>query len=610
MTRSDAARVFGPSAVETVRRADGAILMRQPLALGAYPRAMTDRLDHWAAVAPERIFLAERDAAGGWQTITYAGARALAMGIGEALIGRGLSEDRPLAILSGNGLEHAVLALASMYAGVPHVPISPAYSLVSTDHAKLRAIIDLVTPGLVFAIDGSMFAKAIAAAIPRDTELVVAIRPHDDRPATLLSDLWQSQPGPLIEAAHAAVGPDTIVKLLFTSGSTGTPKGVINTQRMLTSNQVMIATALPSLAATPPVIVDWLPWSHTFGANHNLGLVLMHGGTLHIDQGRPLPGAIEATVANLREIAPTAYFNVPRGYEMLLPYFESDDALRRNFFSRLQFIFYAAASLPPHVWRAYEAMAHATTGRRIPFVTSLGSTETAPSATCATEIARDPGVIGIPNVGAELKLVPSAGKLEARLKGPFITPGYWRQPKLTSEAFDEEGFYRLGDALRFADPADPAKGLVFDGRIAEDFKLSTGTFVSVGPLRARLISHLAPLIRDVVIAGHDRHALAALLVPEPDTCRAIATDAGEAGVFASQRLHQALAGRLAAFNTTAGGSSERIERALMLAAPLSIDNGELTDKGSINQRAVLARHAALVDELYAAKPSARTIVAL
>ena len=602
---------FGPTEVEVRRATDGSLLVRSPHPLGDYPRAMTDRLDHWAAAAADRVFLAQRDATGGWREISYAEVRRLSRNIAQGLIDRGLSVERPVAILSGNGIEHALIGLGAMYAGVPYASISPAYALIASDLGKLRGMLALLTPGLVFATSGTQFARAIDAAVPADAEVVVLEQPPADHPSTLFAALASTPAGPAVDAAHARVGPDTIAKVLFTSGSTGAPKGVINTQRMMTSNQVMLATAFPSFAETPPVLVDWLPWSHTFGANHNFNLVLMQGGTLYIDDGKPLPGAVEATVRNLREIAPTVSFNVPKGFEMLLPYLRAEPALRASLFSRLQCLFYAGAALPPHVWEAYETMALETTGVPIPFVTSIGSTETAPAATAVTAKARQPGVIGIPNVGVELKLVANADKLEARLKGPIITPGYWRQPELTRTVFDADGYYLLGDAFRFADENDPEKGFFFDGRIAEDFKLDTGTWVSVGPLRGRFIAHFAPFVRDVVIAGQDRAEITALVVPDLDACRGLARglDATAAAVLGHSEVRARFAALLAKFNRTAAGSSGRVARLILLADPPSLDTGEMTDKGSINQRAVLQRRAALVAELYAATRPAHVIAA-
>lgn len=602
---------LGPCEVEMSKRPDGSFIVRSPHALGAFPRTITDRLDHWAREAPDRVFLAQRDGAGKWGTITYAGARALARSIGQALLDRKLSVDRPVAILSGNGLEHALIALGAMYVGVPYAAISPAYSLISSDYGKLRYITELITPGLVFAINGAQFGKAIDAVVPKDIETVVVDAPLSSRPCKVLSELWSTPVTDAVDRANGLVGADTIAKFLFTSGSTGNPKGVVNTQRMMCSNQLMMQVQFPSLMDPPPVLVDWLPWSHTFGGNHNFNLVLMNGGSLYIDDGKPLPGAIETTVRNLKEVAPTVYYNVPKGFEMLLPYLKADKDLARNFFSKVQFLFYAGAALPLHIWKELEDLSEGACGHRVRMITSLGSTETAPSALSVSEKASAPGVIGIPNVGVEMKLVPNAGKLEARLRGPLITPGYWRQPELTAKAFDEEGYYLLGDAFKFQDPGDPEKGFQFDGRVAEDFKLATGTWVSVGPMRARFIAHFAPFVRDVVIAGHDRDDVAALVIPDVDACRALCPGldkgASAEAVLSSHEVMARFAALLPEFNRNAGGSSFRVERMILMWELPSIDKGEVTDKGSINQRAVLEQRAALVADLYSDKPSARVV---
>ncbi len=413
------------------RRAGGIIHARSPDSLGPYPDRLTDRLIHWAAVAPERTFIAERDAAGDWRRISYTEALATVRAIGEALLARDLSRDRPIAIISGNDIEHALLGLAAMHVGIPYAPISTAYSTLSRDFAKLRYILDLITPGMVFAADGEIYGRAIAAAVPAATELVVTRNPPASHHATAFAALAATTPTERVDAAAAAVGPDTIAKFLFTSGSTGWPKGVINTERMLCSNQVMLNTVLSVLREEPPVIVDWLPWNHTFGGNHNVGIVLFNGGSLYIDAGRPTPQDTHHTVRNLREIAPTIYFNVPKGYEMLLPHLESDAELARNFFSRLKLTFYAAAGMPKAIWDALDAIAMKTCGERIAMLTGLGATESAPFAlSCGRETSAS-GHVGVPVPGLELKLVPVEGKLEARLKGPSITPGYWRRPDLT-----------------------------------------------------------------------------------------------------------------------------------------------------------------------------------
>ena len=566
---------LGAADVAVMRRDDGAVFLRSPHVLGPYPRNLTERLERWSREAPARILAAQRTADGGWRTLGYAEAHARARRIGQALLERGLSVERPVAILSENSLEHLLLMLGALHVGVPCAPVSPAYSLLSTDHAKLRHVMALATPGLVYAQD-ERFARAIAAAVPQGTEVLCGAVP-------------EAEPTARVDEAHARTGPDTIAKLLFTSGSTGQPKAVINTQRMWCANQQMLAQSLPYLAAVPPVLVDWLPWHHTAGGSHNIGIVLYHGGTLYIDEGRPLPGLIERTVRNLRDVGPTVYFNVPRGYEALLPFLRADQALRRTFFSRLGLMQYAAAVLPQAVWEAYEALAAQTCGERILWLTGYGATETAPFAMSTNRGAARAGTVGLPVDGLEMKLAPVNDKLEARFRGPSITPGYWRQPELTRAAFDEEGYYRTGDALRFLDPADPAQGLEFDGRIAEDFKLTTGTWVSVGPLRAQLIAAGDPWVQDVVLAGHDRAEVCALVIPRPG-----AKDPD------LQKLLDALAAR-------STGSSNRIARAVLLPGPLSIDAGEITDKGSVNQRAVLRARADLVELLYA-EPAAPQVL--
>jgi feruloyl-CoA synthase len=610
MTRTKLA--FGPPEVIVERRPDGVMVARSPHPLGSYPRAATDWLDHWASVAPERVFLAERQRGGeSWRKATYAEARAAARSVAQALIDRGLSVERPVAILSGNSVDHALVGLGAMIAGVPYAPVSAPYSLVAKDFAKLRAIIALLTPGLVFVDDGAPFAAALEATVAPEIEIVARLNPPASRRATPLGALLATEARSDVDAAQARVGPDTIAKLLFTSGSTGTPKGVINTHRMITANQAMLRGVNPSYAAEPPVLIDWLPWSHTFGGNNNFNLVLANGGSFFIDEGRPLPGAIEATVRNLGEISPTVYYNVPRGFEMLLPYLQADPKLRGSLFARLQAFCYAGAALSPHVREGYERLGLETIGETVPMLTSFGSTETGPSAISVTERAREPGVVGIPNPGVEVKLIPNAGKLEARVKSPSVTPGYWREPELTEAVFDDEGFYKFGDALRFADERDPERGFLFDGRVAEDFKLATGTWVSVGPLRAKFVAHCAPYVTDVVVAGHDRDEAAALVIPNLAACRELAdTLSGEAAgaeIVACEGVRKTFAGLLKTFNAAAGGSSGRFARLILMDDPPSLDTGEMTDKGSVNQRAVLSRRAAMVDELYAPNPSPRII---
>ena len=631
---------FGARDTTLERRADGTLILRSPHAMGEFDRCVSDWLLKWARERADQPFLAKRDANNQWVKLTFRQTLEIVRALAQALLGRKLSPERPLVILSGNDLEHALLGLAAMHAGIPYAPISVPYSLVSKDFEKLRHIIALLNPGLVFAADGQAFAAAIAATVPLETELVVTANPPPGRAATLYAQLAATTPTAAVDAAYAAVTPDTIAKFLFTSGSTGNPKGVINTQRMLTSNQRQIAHALPFLDDAPPVFLDWPPWNHTFGGNHDFYCVLYHGGTLYLDDGKPLPGQIEKTVANLKEIAPTMYLNVPKGYEALLPFFEADQQLRENFFGKVKLLFYAGAGLSQHVWDELDRLSVETCGERIPMITSLGATETAPAVLFANWVMQSAGNVGLPIPGQELKLVPTGAtgdaKLELRVRGPNITPGYWKNPALTAAAFDEEGFYKMGDALKFFDPADPAKGLMFDGRVAEDFKLATGTWASVGALRAGLIAAGAPHVQDVVIAGHDRDDVCALIFPAPDACRRLAATApgvnvgnvcGAAGAGSGNLggsdaasalpLPQLLAHPAvrAAFQATldqlaraSTGSASFIARALLMEQLPSLDAGEATDKGSLSQRMILKHRAALVDELYLASPTARTLI--
>jgi feruloyl-CoA synthase len=601
---------LGPADVLLDRKPDGTIHLRSPHELDAYPEKLTQRLEHWAKAAPDRVFLAQRSADGSWRKLSYAQTLSQVRSIAQSLLQRRLSAERPIAILSGNDIEHALLGLAAMMVGTPYAPISVPYSLMSTDFGKLKSIVEILTPGLVFVADGKPFARALEAAVPRDVDVVVTANPQPERPATLFADLLTAKPTGAVDAAHAKVGPDTVAKILFTSGSTGYPKGVINTQGMLCANQAQIRAGLAFVGDEPPVIIDWLPWNHTFGGNHNFNLVLDNGGSLYIDEGKPLPGAIAATARNLKEIAPTIYFNVPKGFEALLPHLRADAELRKNFFSRLKVLFYAGAGLQQFAWDELQEMSVATCGERVIFISSIGSTETSPLAiACNWDFPR-PGNIGVPAPGVDLKLVPNDGKLECRLKGPNITPGYWRRPNLTRDAFDAEGYYKIGDALKFVDPADPSQGLLFDGRLAEDFKLASGTWVSAGALRAQFVDHCAPLVRDAVIAGMNRDDVAVLVFPDIEACRklsGLAADAPPATVLADPKVRDEFRRRLNALARQSTGGSTRICRLMLMAEPPSLDAGEATDKGSINQRAVLTRRAALVDELYAAPLSTNVI---
>jgi len=602
------ARVGGCLSVDIERLADGSTVLRSPERLQSYPMRLSDRLAQWAAQSPDRTFVARRPRGGDWVRLSYADALQRARSLGQALLDSGLSKERPLAILSGNDLEHASLMLAAMWVGVPCVSVSAAYSLVSTDYAKLRHILANTTPGMVYA-SGAAHVRAIAATVAADVPLTFG----DDVPADALTALphasvrrfgqmLDTPPGPAVDSAHALTGPGTVVKVLFTSGSTRQPKGVITTHRMLCANQQMLRQTMAFLADAPPVLVDWLPWSHTFGGNHNLGIALYNGGTLYIDDGKPTPDGIAETIRNLKEISPSVYFNVPKGLEELADAMSADPALRASLFRRLQVFMFAAAGLSQAVWDKLDAHGVAACGERVRIVTSLGMTETAPSCTFLVGTHARSGDIGLPCPGVEARLVAVDGKTEIRFRGPNVMPGYWREPAQTAAAFDEQGFYRTGDAVCWIDEDDPQRGLRFDGRIAEDFKLSTGTFVSVGPLRSRVVLQGHPYVQDVVLTAPNRDDLGALVFPRLPECRHLAglpEDAPAAEVLHHPRVRAQFQQLCTQLHAQGTGSANRIARMHLLEEPPSIDAGEITDKNSINQRAVLTRRAALVDAMHA-----------
>lgn len=579
-------------------RADGSILVWQRGALPDYGRCLSDRIAHWAAVAPDRTWMAERGPDGAWRRTTYAQLQAALPALGQGLLDLGLSVERPLLILSGNSVTHGMMALAAQYAGIPSAAIAPAYATSGEGFAKLAAIRDQITPGAVYAEDTTPFAAALAATLAGLPVIGLTGAAVTHPFATLRA----TPPGPGVQAAHAATGPDTVAKFMFTSGTTGNPKAVIQTQRMLCSNMAMVADCYAYMRDEPPVVVDWAPWNHVASGSKVFNMVLWNGGTYWLDTGKPSPAGMAQTLQNLREISPNWYFNVPVGYEMLIQAMQADPALAANFFRDVKLLMYAGAAMAEHTWAELDRLAVQMTGQRILLATGLGATETAPFALYCTEPQDRPGNIGVPSKGLVLKLVPVEGRWEARLKGPSITPGYWRNPELSAAAFDDEGFYCLGDALRFAVPGDPARGFLFDGRTAENFKLATGTWVAVGPLRARVIDALQGLALDAVIAGEGQNELGALLVPFRPAIAKLVPD-GAALPDAELMAHPALAAHVARllgdYNARAGGSSLRIARALFLDQPLSLDRGEVTDKGSVNQRAVLRNRADLVERLYA-----------
>jgi feruloyl-CoA synthase len=598
--RADGHPLFAAPRVTAEHRADGSILLRSTTQLEPHARCVGDWLEHWARKTPERSFLGERQSPDAvWSTVSYGDALRQVRGAGAWMLAQGMGARRPLVILSDNGIEHALLTLAAMHVGVPAAAISPAYSLMSKDFDKLKSMIALLDPGAIHVSGLTAFAPALAAIQPLHSATTIS-SDADGSTAIPFRHVAATLETDAVAKAFAAIGPDTVAKLLFTSGSTGAPKAVINTQRMLTSSQQARAQTWPFLEHTDLLILDWLPWSHTFGANHNFNLVLRNGGTLYIDGGKPAPGLFATSLANLRSVMPTIYFNVPRGFDMLIAALREDEALRRRFFTEVKLVFYAGAALPQNLWEALEALSVATTGRAMPMVSAWGSTETSPLATDCHFQARRSGNIGVPTPGTELKLVRSGDKLEVRVRGPNVTPGYWKAPELTAQAFDEEGFYRIGDAVTFCDAGQPERGMFFDGRVAEDFKLSSGTWVSVGTLRVAGIAALAPLAQDIVVSGHGGDEVHILVFPNFAACRAKAglpDDASVEAVLDSTAVRAAIAQGLAKLKAQGGGTSGFATRALMLAEPASVDGGEITDKGYINQRAVLSRRAALVRSL-------------
>ncbi|MCH8465242.1 MAG: feruloyl-CoA synthase [Roseinatronobacter sp.] len=589
MTKTQGIRFWQPR-FDITHRADGSILMRQIDPLPQHLPVVAAYLDHWADKTPDATWIARRATGGAWQRIGYAKARDTAQRLGAALLARGLGPDRPLLILSENSLEHALLAMGCIYVGIPFAAISPAYSLVSKDHGKLRNIAALLHPGAIFADDAKAFAPALRAISAPDQIVITLGDGKDDYTA-----LCNTDPEAAL-SARAGLTPEGVVKYLFTSGSTGSPKAVINTNRMICAMGAMISDCYRFLQDEPPVVLDWAPWNHTAAGNKVFMLVLFHGGSYYIDDGRPIPGKFDDTLRNLREISCNWYFNVPLGFDMLIDALEQDRALAETFFARLGMVFYAGAGMAQHTWDRLSALGRAVTGRDILLATGLGATETAPFALACTELQHKAGNIGVPAPGLVLKLVPTGDKMEARLKGPTIMPGYLGDPEKTAEVFDEEGFYCLGDALRPADPDDLGKGFFFDGRVAENFKLATGTWVAVGAVRATLVDAMGGLIRDAVIVGENQPELGALLLLSE---RAKSMEAGARKDALQDALIQAA--------KAATGSASRVMRACILESAPSFDRGEVTEKGSLNQRAMRAHNSEMIRELYAPDTSESVI---
>jgi feruloyl-CoA synthase len=585
----------------------GGFRLRSRTPLAPYDPSLGRMFRTAVEAQPDRAFLAERGG-DGWRTLTYAVCRPIVDGIATALIERGLSAERPLMVLSGNSIDHALLMLAAYTAGIPIAPISVAYSLQSRDHAKLKHIVALLQPGLIYVADTAAFVGALGAVDRTGVEIVASHNGAQLEGVTPLASLAATRPGAAVERAVASSNADTVAKFLFTSGSTGLPKGVVNTHGMLTANQQQIAQIWPFLADERPVLVDWLPWNHTFGGNHNFNLVLRHAGTFYIDAGKPMPALVGETVRNLSEVSPTVYFNVPAGYAALLPHLECDEAFAKSFFAKLRFIFYAGAALPQDLWTRLEAAAIRTTGERIPLTSSWGTTETAPLATASHFLTDRSGMIGVPVPGVEVKLVPRDGKLEVRVRGPNVTPGYWKRPDLTAAAFDEEGFYCPGDAVRFADPDDVAKGLMFDGRLAEDFKLATGTWVHVGGLRVGVLAAASPVLQDAIVVGENLPFIGVLAWLNLAGCQhLLGREASLAELALQPMVRDHVRSAVASWNEAHPGSSQRIARVLLLPDLPSIDANEITDKGYVNQRAAIACRHREIALLYAEMPGPEVI---
>jgi feruloyl-CoA synthase len=592
---------FAPAKVDIEHIPGGGLILRSPMQLEPYAANLCSYLVEWAEQAPNRTFVAERTAAGEWRHLSYTDALTSTRALAQGLIDLGVSSAHPLMILSENSIDNALLQLAAMFVGLPVAPVSPAYSLMSQDFGKLTHVFDLLQPKAVFAADANVYSDALSALNTQGVCVVVKRNAPEGIDATPIDQLLATEATDAVNTAYSHVGPDTVAKILFTSGSTGLPKGVINTHRMMCSNQQAMAQVWPFISRRPPVLVDWLPWNHTFGGNHNFNMILRNGGTLYIDSGKPAPGLIEATIENLRDIAPTVYFNVPRGFQMLAPFLEKDPGLRDHFFSNLDTIFYAAAALPQDLWERIENLSLAAIGKKIAMTSAWGLTESAPLATSIHFPTSRAGVIGLPVPGTELKMLPNSGKMELRLRGPCMTPGYFKRDDLTKEAYDDDGFYRTGDAGKFVDRDDPAKGILFDGRVAEDFKLLTGSWVSTGMVRIAAISACAEVIQDAVVTGHDRDEIGLLIIPNVVGMAKVAnlnSDAPLSDLLGNDKTRQILRGSLAAHNSQNPTSSTRIARVIFLEEPLNIDAGEITDKGYVNQRAVLERRHALVEQLY------------
>jgi feruloyl-CoA synthase len=582
---------FIPAPVSSVTHSDGSIRLRTELSFEPDVVLIHEHLKQWASIRPDKVFLAERvEGVAGWRTITYAAAFQQAARLAAALASRDLDEDRPILILSGNGIDHQIMALAAMIAAVPYTPLSVAYSTMSGDFAKLRDVLKTLQPGLVFAAEGTPFSRALSIPEMAGRDIVVG-RDTAGIPNALTLDQLAETAGELEARIQPAAGPDTVAKILFTSGSTGSPKGVPTTHRMMSTSLCQFEALWPFLLHQTPTLLDWLPWSHVFGGSYSVNTVLRYGGTLYIDDGKPVPSEIGRTVRNLQEVRPTLYWNVPKGFELLLAHLHKDSVAADNFFGDLTLMLYAGASLPAPLWKELVDLGKRACGRVIPMTTSWGLTETAPSITLVNNPALTPGDIGIPMPGLEIKLVPYQGKMEARVRGPTVMTAYWKMPEATAAAFDDEGFFRTGDAVVFSDPKDPSLGLVFDGRTTEDFKLLTGTWVDTAAVKLRANIALAGIAADVVVTGADQNEIG-LLVIAP-----LGVDPASAELLAATRS------ALRRVNDGATGASQRIARAIILHDRPTFDAGEITEKGSLNMRLIRDRRRDVIAKLYSGADS-------
>lgn len=589
--------------IKVTHAEDGVIYVEQKQPLPAYPERVTDSLLQWADKVPDQTLYAERDKTGAWRRLSFAEAVDKARRLGQYLIDAGLSEDRPLAILSGNSVDHAMLALAAIHVGIPYAAISPAYALVSKDFGRLKEVFEAITPGMIYADDAGLFADAVAAVKKEDTKLLFSN--NVSSPDQDIAEAVKTEATDEVDKANAKITGETVAKFLFTSGSTGSPKPVMNTHQMICANQIMTRETFAYFKSEPPVLLDWAPWHHTAGGNKEFFIPVFNGGTLYIDDGKPTPKDISKTIRNLKEIAPTWYFNVPKGFEALIPFFEDDRELRENFFSKVKMLWYAGAGMAQHTWDALDRLAVQTLGEKVLIATGLGATETAPAALMCTWPQQKSGNIGLPCYGVSLKLVPMDGKLDARIKGPNVTPGYWKQPELTAKAFDEEGYYCFGDALRFADPDNIAEGFFFDGRTAENFKLDTGTWVSVGALRTGFINHFGDIVRDVAITGADMPFLGGLVFADEELLRRLAgagANASLSQLCRDEKVIDHFKTELKELAKRSTGSSNLIRRIILMDVPPSMEIGEATDKGSINQRLIIRNRADAVEEIYKGSP--------